>query len=343
MELKIKSEIKVTDKKVIVIGDGGWGTTLGILLHKNGFQVKIWSKFEDNVQSVIKTGFNSKFLPEIPIPKEVGFICDNEGLFDEVDFCVMAVPAAYLRSVCQDMKDIFPNDIPIVSVTKGIENGSLLRMSEIIAEVLPASNIVVLSGPSHAEEVARDIPTTVVVAAQDKELAQIIQNYFTTKTFRVYTSEDVLGLELGGALKNVIAIAAGICDGLGFGANTKAALITRGLVEISRLGCSMGANDKTFAGLSGMGDLITTCVSGFGRNRNLGEALAKGRTLKEVLEHTCTVAEGVYTAKSVNQLSKKMDIEMPISNAVYQILYENKPVKAAVSDLLERDPKPEHH
>lgn len=324
-----------------MIGDGGWGTTLAILLHENGHIVKLWSPFEEYAQELDSKRINRKFLPGISIPKEINITHQLVSIFAGLDFCIMAVPAEYVRSVAQKMAEFYPTDLPILSVTKGIEKNTLLRMSQILENVLPTKEVAVLSGPSHAEEVARHIPTTVVIASSRQDLSEILQPFFMNSHFRVYTSIDVLGVELGGALKNVIAIAAGICDGLGLGSNTKAALITRGLAEIARLGVAMGARASTFAGLSGMGDLITTCISSYGRNRNLGMALAQGKTLKQALAETPMVVEGVYTAQSAHALAKQYEIDMPIANAIYQVLYEDKKVGTAVKELMERDARAE--
>lgn len=327
--------------KIGVLGDGGWGTTMALHLSNLNHQVIVWGKFEENIQQIQKEKMNQKFLPEISLPETIQWTSSFQKFFKNLDFVIMAVPAKFVRGICQEMKNDYPENLPILSLTKGVENKTHLRMSQILEQLLPTNFVAVLSGPSHAEEVARGIPTSVVIASKDEALSQHFQFHLVSPLFRVYTSNDLIGVELGGALKNVIAIASGICDGLGFGSNTKSALITRGLSEMTRLGIAMGANEETFAGLSGMGDLITTCVSGFGRNRWLGEQLAKGKKLDDILASTPMVAEGVYTAQSAWELAQKYSIEMPIASGVYEVLYQGKPLSEAVQELLERDPKSE--
>jgi glycerol-3-phosphate dehydrogenase (NAD(P)+) len=259
----------------------------------------------------------------------------------DAQLIVSATPTPYLRSVLMKFKDIFVHGTPVVSVTKGIENDTLMRPSEVITNVLGKQPISLLLGPSHAEEVARGLPTTIVASSKDGNLARVVQEVFTTDRFRVYTNPDMIGVELGAAMKNVIAIAAGICDGLKFGDNSKAALISRGLVEISRLGIAMGAQRSTFSGLTGLGDLITTCISPYGRNRWVGEQIGKGKILKEILEKMQQIAEGVWTTKSVMALSNKFKVEMPITKEIYDVLFTDKNPLEAVSDLMMRAPKSE--
>ena len=327
--------------KVIVIGDGGWGTTLAALLSRKGVDVALWSAFPDYAAQMSRTRENVKFLPAIAIPEKVAIVSPASGALGAFDLAVAAVPTQYLRAALRSAAKQTAPLSSIVSVVKGIENDTLERPTQIIADALKPKRLAVLSGPSHAEEVARDLPATVVSASSDDEFSRHVQTVFSTDRFRVYTSGDMLGVELAGALKNVIAIAAGICDGAGLGDNAKAALITRGLVEIARLGEEMGARRATFAGLAGMGDLITTCFSPFGRNLAVGRAIGKGETLAQILSRMEQVAEGVATTRSTKALATKHKVEMPITEEVHRVLFEDKPPKRAVSDLMQRGLKPE--
>jgi glycerol-3-phosphate dehydrogenase (NAD(P)+) len=293
------------------------------------------------VENIKRAKENKKFLPGISIPDGIGFSNDLEVSIDLAEVIVVAVPSHAVRPVIEslDLKKI--RDLLWVSVAKGIENHTLLRVSEVIHQAggIPDENIAVLFGPSHAEEVSRGIPTAIVSASKNKNTATLVQDLFMTKFFRVYANLDIVGVELGGALKNIIAVAAGICDGAGFGDNTKAALITRGLVEINRLGVKLGAHPDTFAGLSGMGDLIVTCMSQHSRNRYVGEQIGKGRTLEDVLNEMVMVAEGVKTTASAYELSKRENIDMPITKQVYEALFEEKPPVEAMTDLMTRASK----
>ncbi len=327
--------------RVAVIGDGGWGTTLAILLHNKGYRVSVWGPFADYIQLLDKKRRNPKFLPGVKIPREISFSADIRGVIDEVSLIVLALPSHFLRGVLAKIKGVVISGSPLLSAAKGIENDTLMRMSEVIEDVLGSSRITVLSGPTISYEVARGIPTTCVVSSEDIGLAGEMQDVLMSERFRVYTSDDVVGVELGGALKNVIAIACGISDGLGFGANTKAAILTRGLVEIARLGQAQGARAETFAGLSGLGDLVTTCISLHGRNRWLGEQIGKGKKLKDTLAGMEMVAEGVRTTKSAFMLAEKHKVEMPITAQVFQVLYEDKDPRLAVNDLMLREKKAE--
>lgn len=327
--------------KVCVIGDGGWGTTLAILLHSQGYQVTVWGAFADYLNILNNKRENPKFLPRVKIPREILFSADIQEAVLEARLIVLAVPSHFLRGVLTKLKRCSFSDSIVLSVVKGIENDTLMRMSELIQDVLGKLKLAVLSGPTISYEVARGIPATCVVASEDARLAEQIQNTLMNERFRVYTSSDVVGVELGGALKNVVAIACGISDGLGFGANTKAAILTRGLVEISRLGQALGARLETFYGLSGLGDLVTTCISSHGRNRWVGEQIGKGRKLKDILAKMEMVAEGLRTAKSAIMLAKQHKIEMPITSQVFAVLYKEKDPKIAVSDLMSRQKKPE--
>lgn len=325
--------------KVSIIGDGGWGTALALLLCRRGVDTTLWSVSPEYAKYLAKKRENTKFLEGIRLPEELKITSDDE-LAKEAEFAVFAVPCEYLRSVAERFKTA--PFVYVISATKGIENGSLKRPSEILAEYFDEDKISVLSGPSISFEVAREVPTTVVVAG--KGAGQVdVRNLLTTERFRVYTSKDVVGVEMGGALKNIIAIAAGISDGLGFGTNAKAAILTRGLAEITRLGVKMGAQQTTFSGLSGVGDLATTCISSHSRNRWFGEQIGKGRDINEVLAETEMVVEGRATCKSAYDLAKKYGVDMPITQKVYEMIYENKDPGQAVRELMTRDPKDEDY
>ena len=314
---------------------------MGILLSAQGHRVTLWGAFADYVGETRRARENVKFLPGIKIPTEVNLTADLAEGWDGCEALVVAVPSQYLRSVLRRCSGGPWDKALVVSVVKGIDPESLQRMSELIRDSVPAKRLAVLSGPTISYEVARGVPTTAVAASEDPAAVRETQELFTTDRFRVYTSGDVTGVELGGALKNVIAIASGAADGLGFGTNTKAALVTRGLVEMSRLGLAMGAKEKTFSGLSGLGDLITTCFSAHSRNRHVGEEIGKGKLAAEVTGGMAQVAEGVVTAKSAYELGRKHRVEMPIVTSVYQVLYEGRPARETVRDLMLRPPKSE--
>lgn len=330
--------------KISVLGAGGWGTALAILLNSNGHNVTLWEFNPDYTRTLITHRENFYYLPNIKIPKEIEITNDLINAAEGKEMLVISTPTQYIRSSLTPLKDFDLKDTIITSVSKGIEIDTLKLVNEIIAEVLINSDkekISCLSGPSHAEEVAKKVPTAVVCANRNLETAKIIQKVFSNETFRVYSSSDVTGVELGGALKNVIAIASGIADGAGFGDNTKAAIMTRGINEIMNLGVKLGAKKETFFGLSGIGDLIVTCSSKHSRNRFVGEQIGKGKKLKSILEEMKMVAEGVSTAKSVYQLSQKMSIEVPICLEVYKILFEDKDPLKATNDLMIRTLKEE--
>jgi glycerol-3-phosphate dehydrogenase (NAD(P)+) len=329
------------NKKIAVIGDGGWGTTLAILLNKKGFKVELWGVFPDYLKILDKERKNPKFLPGVKIPQEIIFTSDIKKALTDCHLIILAVPSQYMRGVVQKIKGISLNEAIILSVTKGIEHKNLKRMSEVIKEELGPVKLAVLSGPSIAPEVARGIPTSVVTASVDLKIAQEVQVIFSTAHFRVYTSDDIIGVELGGSLKNIMAISAGISDGLGFGTNTKSALLTRGIVEITRLGVALGAQKETFMGLSGIGDLMTTAFNSKSRNHFVGEQIGRGKKLDEILENMEMVAEGIETIKSVKELAQKNKIEMPISEEVYSVLFQGKNPLQAVSDLMTREQKQE--
>jgi len=327
--------------RIAVLGDGGWGTTLAVLLSNKGYPVTLWGAFESYIKTMAKTRFNSKFLPGIRIPQRVQLTSDIKTAVADKEIIVLAIPSQYTRGILNKIKGKFVKKTIFLSVTKGIEIGSSKRMSEVIHATLGQVKLAVLSGPTIAQEVAKGIPTTIVAASHDKKLRKTIQEIFSTERFRVYTNPDVIGVELGGSLKNVIAIACGVSDGLGFGANTKAAILARGLAEISRLGKAMGAKLETFSGISGLGDLVTTCISKQSRNRNVGEQIGRGRNLKEICKNMQMVAEGISTAKSAYTLSLKYKVDMPITKEVYRLLYLNKSPRQVVKDLMTRKSKEE--
>jgi len=328
-------------KKISIIGHGGWGTALGILLDRIGHEVMIWGFEADYIKELNKSRVNRKFLPKVSIPKKIKFTSNLEECLVYGDVLVFAIPSQFLRNVSYNMKFVPINNRPIVSVAKGIEKKTLLRSSEIIESVLGKQRVVILSGPSHAEEVAKGVPSCVVGAARNMSWAREIQAIFSDPAFRVYTATDVVGVEVGGALKNVIAIAAGVCDGLGYGCNAKAALLSRGIIEISHLGIKMGGNPNTFIGLSGIGDLITTCFSEYGRNLMVGRAIGEGKKLSEIMSKMEMVAEGVETTRSAMELAEKYHTDMPIVKEVHKILFEEKNPKRAVEDLMGRALKSE--
>ena len=329
--------------RMSVIGDGGWGTTLAIHLARKGYDTTLWGAFPEYVDEVRRRRENYKFLPFVRIPDQVHLTSDLREAAEGVEVLVVAVPSRFLRKVMESLVELKLDLPPIVSLSKGIEHGTLLRMSEVITDVFGerCPPVCVLSGPSIAREVAQGLPTTVVLAHPDVEVATPIQELFMSETFRVYVGTDVVGVELGGALKNVVAIACGIADGIGFKANTKAALITRGLAEMARLGDAMGAEAKTFSGLSGLGDLVTTCISEHSRNRGIGEDIGRGRKLSEIMSGMEMVAEGVETVKAAHELQERYQVDMPITDQVYAILYEGSDPQQGVLELLKRIPHEE--
>lgn len=324
--------------KVTILGAGGWGTALARLLCLSQHEVTIWGHNPVHLEQFRKSCINERYLPGIQLPRSVNFDDDIGHSIAAADVLVVAVPSKAFREVTASLQSFSGT---IVSVTKGIEHDSGLTMCGILRCTAPTATPVALSGPTLAMEVARDIPSAIVAASDDPVAAQTVQQLFHRPTFRVYTSGDVKGVELGGALKNVIAIAAGMCDGLGFGDNAKAALITRAMVEIRRLGVACGAQPETFSGLSGLGDLVVTCCSRLSRNRGLGERLGRGEHLTEIIAKTHTVAEGFPTARSAFQLAREHNVSTPIVDEVYAMLYENKNIKQAVHDLTSRDSKSE--
>ena len=322
--------------KVGIIGAGSWGIALAWLLNKGGHQVCVWSALLEEIEQMTKTR-KHHLLPELILDPELAFTRDLESAMSGKDLLVMAVPSIYVRQTAKSMSAFCRYGQVVVNVAKGIEEATLMTLSEILEQELPMADVAVLSGPSHAEEVSRGLPTTCVAGARSRKTAEYVQSVFMSQVFRVYTSPDMLGIELGGALKNVIALAAGIADGLGYGDNTKAALITRGIAEISRLGTAMGGKLQTFGGLSGIGDLIVTCASMHSRNRRAGILIGQGKTLEEAEQEVKMVVEGAYSAKAAFQLSEKYGISMPIVEQVHEVLFGNKPAGEAVKDLMLRD------
>ena len=327
--------------KIAVIGSGGWGTAVSLLLAGKGYDVYLWSWIQEETDRLNRDRENREFLPGVTLPKNIICSHDMRECVNDAKLIVTAVPSPATRTTAKQLSQFVTNGQKLVNISKGLEEKTLMRLSEVYAQEIPQARIAVMSGPSHAEEVSRKLPTTNVVASNDKKLAAEIQSIFMDETFRVYTDTDVIGLELGGSLKNVIALCAGISDGLGYGDNTKAALITRGLAEISRLGIAMGAEEKTFMGLSGMGDLIVTCTSMHSRNRRAGILLGKGKSLRETLDEVRMVVEGVNTAAAAYELSRKYNVEMPIVEEANNILYNGASAREAVGRLMTREKKGE--
>ena len=325
--------------KIGMIGAGSWGTALTWLLSNNGHEVTVWSALADEIEMLKKDREQKSKLPGVILQDSVKFTTVLKEAVEGMDLLVLAVPSPFTRSTAHQLKDVTAKDQIIVNVAKGIEEKTLMTLSQIIEEEVPQADVAVLSGPSHAEEVGKGIPTTIVVGAKTKKTAELIQNTFMSPVFRVYTSPDVLGIELGAALKNVVALAAGIADGLGYGDNTKAALITRGIAEIARLGTAMGGRAETFSGLSGIGDLIVTCASMHSRNRRAGILIGKGYTMEAAMNEVKMVVEGVYSAKAAMGLAQKYQIQLPIIEQVNEILFNGKPAADAVKDLMLRDKK----
>lgn len=323
--------------KVSILGAGSWGIALGLLLYKNGHEITVWSALDSEVEMLKNDREHKVGLPGVRIPEDIMVTGDIQEAVNDKDVLVMAVASKFTRSTAQRLKGIVKDGQIILNVAKGIEDITFHTLSEIIEEEVPNADVAVLSGPSHAEEVGRGMPTTCVVGARTKKTAEYLQNVFASKVFRIYTSPDIIGIEIGAALKNVIALAAGIADGLGYGDNTKAALITRGIKEISRLAVKMGANIETINGLSGIGDLIVTCASMHSRNRRAGILIGQGKTMDEAMKEVNMVVEGIYSAKAANSLAKKYDVELPIIQKVNEILFENADPREAVNDLMLRD------
>ena len=327
--------------KIAVIGSGGWGTAVAIMLSSRGYDVYLWSWIQEETDRLSHDRENKEFLPGVKFPDKIHCSHDMAECVDKAELIITAAPSPATRTTAKQLAEVVKSGQKIVNISKGLEEKTLMRLSEVYAEEIPQAEISVMSGPSHAEEVSRGLPTTNVVASKNPETAKFIQDIFMSDMFRVYTSEDVIGVELGGALKNVIALCAGISDGLGYGDNTKAALMTRGLAEIARLGTAMGAKQETFMGLSGVGDLIVTCTSIHSRNHRAGTLIGQGMTLQETLDTVHAVVEGVNTATAVYKLSKKYNISMPITEEAYKILFENKNAREAVLSLMTREKRHE--
>ena len=328
--------------KIGMIGAGSWGIALAVLLHKNGHDVTVWSALSDEIDMLEKEHEYKDKLPGVMLPMDMHFTKELAQAVTEKDILVLAVPSAFTRATAHSMRELVREGQVIVNVAKGIEEKTLMTLSEVIEQEIPQAVVAVLSGPSHAEEVGRGLPTTIVVGAKKKSVAEMIQNIFMSQVFRVYISPDVLGIELGAALKNVVALAAGIADGLGYGDNTKAALITRGIAEIARLGMAMGGKLETFSGLSGIGDLIVTCASMHSRNRRAGILIGQGATMEEAMTEVKMVVEGVYSAKAAMGLADKYQVQLPIIEQVNAVLFEHKPADEAVKELMLRDKKVEN-
>ncbi len=326
--------------KISILGGGSWGIAIAVLLHKNGHEITVWSALEAEVE-MLKEKHEHKMLPGVFLPEDMTFTADEREAVEGRDLLVMAVASAYTRETAKRISSLVSEQQKILNVAKGIEEHTLMTLSEIIEQEIPQADVAVMSGPSHAEEVGRGIPTTIVVGAKSRATAEYIQNLFMNEVFRVYISPDVLGMELGGSLKNVVALAAGIADGLGYGDNTKAALITRGITEIARLGIAMGGKFETFCGLTGIGDLIVTCASMHSRNRRAGILIGQGRSYEDAMAEVQMVVEGVYSARAAMELAEKYQIQMPIIEQVNRVLFEGKSAAQAVKELMLRDRKEE--
>ncbi|MDK2808716.1 MAG: glycerol-3-phosphate dehydrogenase [Clostridiales bacterium] len=328
--------------KIGVLGAGSWGTALALVLAKNGHEVVLWSALSSEIELLKENREHKERLPGVILPDSIQIEASLEIACKEKDLLVFSVASPYVRSTAKQVAPYLCDGQVLVNVAKGIEETTLMTLSEILEEELPKANVAVLSGPSHAEEVSRGIPTTVVVGAKTKQIASFVQEIFMNELFRVYISPDIIGIELGGSIKNVIALAAGVIDGLELGDNTKAALMTRGIAEMSRLGTAMGGRMETFSGLSGIGDLIVTCTSKHSRNRNAGYLMGKGYTAKEAMDEVKQVVEGVYSAKAALMLAKKYQVSMPIVEEVNQVLFEGKTAKEALEDLFAREKRKEY-
>ena len=337
-------EMSKEDTRIAVLGAGSWGTTIAIHLHKKGYNVKLWEYYLENVKLMNKTRKNP-LLAGIGIPEDIPILHNLKETISKASVIVIAVPSQTVRALLKGIRGRVSKEVIFVNLSKGIEEETLKRMSQVISEVMdhPLEKTVTLHGPSHAEEVSREIPTAIVAASTDIDTAKRIQGIFVSSYLRVYTNADIIGVELGGAIKNIIAIASGISDGMGLGDNSKAALITRGLFEITRMGIKLGAKEETFAGLSGVGDLIVTCQSKHSRNRYVGEEIGKGRKLRDILDGMTMIAEGVNTCRTVHQMSKRYEVCMPISEEIYNVLFNYKDPHIAVRDLMNREPVHERH
>ena len=329
--------------KVAVIGAGSWGIALAKVLHTNGHEVTVWSIVEEEVAMLKEKHEHVEKLPGVKLPMDMEFTTDLEQAVNGKEYLILAVPSVFTRSTSKSMAPFVKAGQVIVCVAKGIEENTLMTLSDIVEQEIPVAEVAVMCGPSHAEEVGIGLPTTVVAGARKRAIAEGVQDIFMNEVFRVYTSSDVLGMELGGSLKKVIALAAGMADGLGYGDNTKAALITRGIMEMGRLALAMGAKYETLSGLTGIGDLIVTCESKHSRNRKAGMLIGQGYTMQQAMDEVKMVVEGVYSAKAAIALARKYQVDMPIIEEVNKVLFENKPAKEAVTELMMRDKKSEHN
>jgi glycerol-3-phosphate dehydrogenase (NAD(P)+) len=327
--------------KFAVLGAGSWGSAISMVLNDNGHEVTVYGRNEEYINEINEKRVSSKYLPGIKIDEKINFTSNIENAISGAGVIVLSVSSQAVRSVLEKVKDKISEEVIIVNLSKGIENNSLMTISQIVKELLPQNTFVVLSGPSHAEEVASRVPTALVAASESKEGSQLIQSLLSNLYIRIYTNSDVLGVELGGALKNIIALAAGVIDGMGYGDNTKAALMTRGMSEIALMGEKIGARNETFKGLTGIGDLIVTCTSMHSRNRRCGILLGKGYSLEEALKEIGMVVESVYTIKAAYDLSKKLNVEMPITEELYKVLYENENPLSSLKRLMTREMKSE--
>lgn len=319
-----------------IIGDGAMATVCGMILADSGHRVRLYSMFDDHLAAMGATRRNERYLPDYPLPDAISLTGDPGEVYEDADFILSAMPCQFIRTWWKPVVDVAGRDVPVCSITKGIENDTLLRPTEVLGDLLGSIPVAALSGPNIGPELAQRLPATAVVASEDEGLARFIQEAFATDWFRVYTNPDLVGVELAGAVKNVIALAAGAVDGLDAGCNAKAALLTRGIAEIARLGDAMGARRETFAGLAGLGDLVTTCISPVGRNRSTGERIGRGETVEQILEATSSVVEGLATTRSVMQLAERHGVEMPITAAIHAVLFEGRDIRDAISDLMGR-------
>ncbi|MEI8123291.1 MAG: NAD(P)H-dependent glycerol-3-phosphate dehydrogenase [bacterium] len=328
-------------KMIAIIGDGGWGTALGLTLLNKGHRVRVWGPFPETIAKIKATGENHDYLPGVRLPAALEWTADRLKAVEKSDVVVLAMPTKYFRTVLTSFVGLIPAHAQVLSVAKGLDGEDNRRMTEVAEGILKREAVAALSGPSFASEVAAGAPTAVVIASRDAALARSLQAVFNTQRFRVYTSDDVVGVELGGTLKNVIAVGVGVCDGMGLGHNARAALVTRGLAEITRLGVAMGANPVTFAGLSGMGDLVLTCTSRLSRNYSVGERMGKGEKIADILSGMKQVAEGVENSAIAHSLARRLGVPAPITGEVYDMVHQGKAPADAVESLLGRDPRPE--
>lgn len=329
--------------KIAFLGGGSFGTALAIMLAKKGLEVKIWDRKQEVVDDINIKRENIKYLHGVVVPSGIKASTNIEEVIKDSEYIVLAVPSHVIRQMCKNIRNVLKDNQVVISIAKGIEQETGKRLSEVITDELPLNSVVILSGPSHAEEVAQDIPTTVVVSSEKMEYAEKVQDIFMTNKFRVYTNEDIVGVEVGGAVKNIIALAAGVSDGIGYGDNTKAALMTRGISEIARIGTKLGGKIETFAGLTGLGDLIVTCTSMHSRNRRAGILIGKGATAEEATKEIGMVVEGIKACKAFYELKEKAGVSMPITDVLYKVLFQGKDPKYGVYELMTRDKKDESY